>query len=153
MRCAEFEQQYPCGYNMDYCVGPPAPINTYFQGDEVHFFVELDSTDAKIIYSKIIDIWTTPTSTLDPLVPNDPNLYTAHLWEDDAALPLTWTNGATGLQENVDPVILETLDSNDFAAVYASQGTGDTDYGVFSGFQVLLDERIFPSPIDSSYDV
>merc|ERR1719195_667337 len=107
MRCAEFEQQYPCGYNMDYCVGPPAPINTYFQGDTVHFFVELDSTDAKIIYSKIIDIWTTPTSSYDDSVPADPNLFTTHLYDEDAggALSVEWTNGQTGLPETVDPVI------------------------------------------------
>jgi len=154
MQCHEFTQEYPCGHDGSFCVGPPPPVNTYFQNDITHFFVEVDSTDAKIIYTKIIDIWTTPKSTLaDPEIPADPNLYTTHLFDSGVAQDITFTDGTTGVTETVPAVILETQDSNYFAGLYASQGVGDTDYGMFAGFKVMLDERIFPAPIDRFYDV
>jgi len=153
MRCADFIQQYPCGQDAAFCDGPPASINTYFQNDDVYFFVEIDSADARVIYSEITDIYTTPTSTVDPNVPNDPNLFTTALFLNGVAQSLSWTNSATGTVESVRPIIWADENSNYFADIYASQGKGDTDLGNFAGYAVYLDERIFPAPTDGFYDV
>jgi len=144
MRCHEFVQQYPCGNDASYCDGPPPPINAYFQNDNSYFFVEVFSNDAKIIRSQITDIWITDET--------EPDLFSVQLYQDSAPLELSWTNPGTNAPEAVPAVILDVQDSNHFASFYDDQGIGSTDYGNFAGFQALLDERIFPAPIDGSVD-
>lgn len=144
MRCHEFVQQYPCGNDASSCQGPPPPINAYFQNDHSYFFVEVSSNDAKIIHSKIKDIWVTDQS--------EPNLFSVHLFSDSNPIELSWTNPETNAAEAVDPVILDVQDSNYFSQFYSDQGIGSTEYGNFAGFHALLDERIFPAPVDRSVD-
>jgi len=150
MRCHEFVQNYPCGNDASACIGPgPAvpdsiPINAYFQNDHSYFFAEIFSNDGKIIYSSITDIWVTDES--------EPNLFSVPLYQDNAPLDLSWFNPNLGVDEAVPAVILDVQDSNYFAPLYPEQGTQDTDYGNFAGFHVLLDERIFPAPVDRAVD-
>ena len=107
--------------------------NWDFQNDHSYFFAEIFSNDGKIIYSSITDIWVTDES--------EPNLFSVPLYQDNAPLDLSWFNPNLGVDEAVPAVILDVQDSNYFAPLYTEQGTGDTDYGNFAGFHVLLDER------------
>jgi hypothetical protein len=144
VRCADYVQQYPCGNSADHCVGPPPPINAYFQNDPAYFFVEVFSHDAKIIHSQITDIWTTPIS--------EANLFSVQLYKEQVPLDLKWSNPNTGIEEDVPAVILDVQGSNYFSQFYDNQGTSDTDYGNFAGFRIFLDERVFPAPVDFSDD-
>jgi len=144
VRCADYVQQYPCGNDATACVGPPPPINAYFQNDPAYFFVEIFSNDAKIIHSQITDIWTTPI--------NEANLFSVQLYKDHVPLELSFTRPDNGVEEVVPAVILDVQDSNYFSQFYEGQGTGDIDYGNFAGFRVFLDDRVFPAPVDFSDD-
>jgi len=137
-------------------------VMTYFQDDTVHFFITTGSNDAKIIYTEILEIWveqdfSDPEWPVDDSVtPVDQNYNgLVKLWDSSAAdNSHSFTNSLTGLTETVPPVITETMTSNDFATYFPTVGhsAADTDYGVYAGYEVRVDSKIFPRTSDRWLD-
>eukprot|EP00493_Phyllostaurus_siculus_P025743 UN26088 len=137
-------------------------IMTYFQDDTVHFFITTGSNDAKIIYTEILEIWveqdfSDPEWPLDDTVtPLDQNYNgLVKLWDSSAAdNSHSFTNSLTGVTETVPGVITETMTSNDFATYFPTVGhsASDTDYGVYAGYEVRVDSKIFPRTSDRWLD-
>jgi len=141
---------------------PGEDVSTYFQNEAAHFFMKVESDSARIIYTKIIEIWTNQDfvtgewpidDSATALDYNFNNL--VKLWDETTGfIPHSFTSSLTDVATEVDNVIVETMDSNDFAAKWTDidHGTGETDLGQMSGFEVFLDSRIFPRDSDRWLD-
>lgn len=151
-----YGEMCPTGrYDYQQCPGVSSEdLLTYFQDDETYFFVSVDSESARVVYSRLIEIWVEQDfSNLDPLeTPVDMNLNgLIQLWSVDGPNEFEFTNSVTGFTETMPDVMVEVQDSNYFASNYAfasNTGTGDTDLGLYTGFKVFLDRRIFPRTLD-----
>jgi len=147
-------------YDYQQCPGVSLEdLLTYFQDDETYFFVSVDSESARVIYSRLIEIWVEQDfSTMDPSeTPLDPNLDgLIQLWSVDGPNEFQFTSSVTGITETVPDVMIEVQDSNYFATNYgwaSNTGTGPTEQGLYTGFKVFLDKRIFPRTLDRWEDV
>merc|ERR1711953_446715 len=137
-------------------------ITTYFQDDQVHFFIQTYTDDSKIIYTEILEIWveqdfSDPAWPVDDTVtPIDQNYNgLVKLWDSSYSdNSHTFTSSLTGISETVPGVIEDIKDSNDFADYFPTVGHGkdDTDYGVYAGYRVRVDSRIFPRTSDRWLD-
>lgn len=140
-------------------------VNTFFQNDDIYIFLEAYSNDAKIVYTRILEIWADQDFSSYNLgaTPTDMNWHGMNmLWShENEPNNLTYTSSITGLSEDVASVVTSVVDSNHFASTGftdvlggdLSQGTGATDNGNFAGFEINYDSRIFAVPADSWSDV
>jgi len=151
---------------------PGEDIITYFQDDHAHFFIEVNSDDAKIIYTEILEIWVDQDfadfdgsdapepAGLDPtFTPVDYDFNgLVKLWDSSYENnDHTFTSSITGVTETVPGVIVETMTSNDFTGpdkqfVTEGHGLGTTEYGRYAGYTVMMDNRIFPRTTDRWLD-
>jgi len=151
---------------------PGEDINTYFQDDVAHFFIEVNSDDAKIIYTEILEIWVEQDfadfdgsdapepAGIDPsFTPTDYDFNgLVKLWDSsNDNNDLTFTNSVTGSTETVPVVIEDTKTSNDFTGpdgqfITEGHGLSTTDYGRYAGYTARLDSRIFPRTTDRWLD-
>jgi hypothetical protein len=151
-----YGEMCPTGrYEYQQCPGVSMEdLMTYFQDDETYFFVSVESNSARIIYSRLLEIWVEQDFTnLDPTeTPLDMNLNgLIQLWDIDGPNQFNFTSSVTGVTETVPDVMREVQDSNYFATNYgfaSNTGTGDSDLGLYTGFKVFLDKRIFPRTLD-----
>jgi len=157
-KCDDYTQIYEASQSGVILNG--AVIDTYFQNDIAHFFMEVDSPDARIIYTRIYQIWASQnmsamggTSVMYDLSFEEVKLYDYHV----PVVSHSFVDEESRTTATVPTVIEQTMNSNDFSdyglSGFTDYGTGPTDEGLFSGFQVRLDPLLFPVLTDQLQDV